>query len=169
MLDFSLLTNCLCLNIKYYFVLLNTSALLVVDLSTSQSFLAVSIFLALCCLTPRVTVLFISTCLRPSVSIFLALFCSTPWLALLIVQLSLLSGSFVNNLTFVGPVLVSFSLGRPNLLLPIFHSPKLFSISTFFSSLSIRLSVLLLLFSSVFTRTQPSHAVAKIACIYINK
>ena len=51
---------------------------------------------------------------------------------------SVVSGSYLNTPTFVRPVLVSFyPLSRSNFLLLMFHSPKLLSISTFFSLLSI--------------------------------
>ena len=159
-MHFPLLTNCLCVNLKSCFVLLNASSR-----SARCRHVSVSIFLALVCSKPRVALLVVdstvwiflaSFCLTPrvtlfmplrgrfvSVSIFLALFCLTPQVALLVVDVvstvstflntstrsgycSDVSNSFVNTLTFVELVLVSFSpLCRSNLLLLMFHSPKL--------------------------------------------
>ena len=114
------------------------------------------------------------TCLRLLSQILLSFFCSTPRVALLVVDLSpsfrlnfscfvflnhsihckVVSVSSLNTLTFVVPVFVSFSpVWQQNLLLPMFHSLKLLSISTFFSSLSIRfLSCCFLSFCYCFPR-----------------
>ena len=92
-------------------------ALLVVDLSRlSQSFLlCVAQHLELLCS--------FSTCLRPSVNLSCFVLLNT---SIRSARCSVVSGSFLNTLTFVGPVLVSYSpLWRSNLLLLMFHSREL--------------------------------------------
>ena len=138
---------CLCLNLKSCFVLLNTSS------RSARCWLVstVSIILALCCSTPRVTLLILdlSPSFRLNFSCFVFLNPSTRS-----TRCKVVSGSSLNTLTFVVPVLVSFSpVWQPNLLLLMFHSLKLLSISTFFSSLSIRfLSCCFLYFCYCFPR-----------------
>ena len=103
MLHFSLLTNCLCVNLKSCFIFLNASSssascpclylnlscfgLLNISSRSARCWVdsTVSIFLALFCSTPPVALL----CDRfVFVWIFLALFCSTTRVALLIIDMS---------------------------------------------------------------------------------
>ena len=142
----------LCLNLKFCFVLLNTSSgsarcwLVSVSLSLSCFVLVntstVSInILALCCSTPRITLLILD--FSPSFRLNFSCF----------VFLNPLSLAAL-SLTSVVPVLVSLSpVWWPNLLLLMLYSLELLNISTFFSSLSIRfLSCCFLYFCYCFPR-----------------
>ena len=83
---------------------------------------------------------------------------------------SVVSGSYLNTLTFVGPVLVSFyPLCRSNFLLLMFRSFEILSISTFFSLLSIRFlsSCFLCFYLFLSSLPVPSHSVAEKSCTHI--
>ena len=154
-------------------------ALLAVDLSPFHSF-----FVALVSLGPRVAVLVVD--LSPSQSLLLCLAQHIESLCSLLTCLdclnfscfvlntsthsarcSVVSGGYLNTLTFVEPVLVSFyPLWRSNFLLLMFHSPELLNI---FRPFSHRFQFGFCLsgfctFVIAFPSTQPSHAVAKRAC-----
>ena len=111
----------------------------------------VSIIVALCCSTPQLTLLILdlSPSFRLNFPCFVFLNPST-----CSIRCKVVSGSSLNTLTFVVPVLVSFSpVWQPNLLLLMFHSLELLIISSFFSSLSIRfLSCCFLYFCYCFPR-----------------
>ena len=120
-------------------------ALLAVDLSPFHSF-----FVALVSLGPRLNF----SCFVLNTSTHSA-------------RCSVVSGGYLNTLTFVEPVLVSFyPLWRSNFLLLMFHSPELLNI---FRPFSHRFQFGFCLsgfctFVIAFPSTQPSHAVAKRAC-----
>ena len=189
-------------NLKSCIVLLNTSScsaswlvsvsLLLLWFSTRSAccrLVSVSIFHALCCSTPRVTLLILD--LSPFQSLLLWFAQHIESLCSLLTGLdclnlscfvlntstrsarcSVVSGGYLNTHTFIRPVIVNFyPLCRSNFLLLMCHSSKLLSISTFFSSPWIRFlfSCFLCFCYWVFTSTQPLHAVAKKVCtdIYI--
>ena len=163
----SSLKTCLRLNLPC-FGLLNTSS----RSARSWLVLTASTFLALCCSTPRVTQLildlFPSFC--PNLSWFVVL---KTWTF----SCSVVSGIFLSTLTFVGPVLVSFSpLCRLNLLLLMFHLPELLQYFDVYLIAFDSVSVLLLsvaflgvyLFPT-FARRRKKDRVRIYIYIYINK
>ena len=165
-------------DLKFCFVLLNTCSRFARGLlALLARLVCTSIFLPLFCSTPRVNLycfgllntssLSARCWLFSTVSTFLA-FCWTPrrnssalcsLFSCLCMRLS--KYSYFRR-TGSCKLLSSVSSCKSNFLLLMFHSPELLSISSFFSSLSIRflsscfLYILLLLLSSVFTIPVPN-------------
>ena len=148
-LDFSLLTNCLRLNLVSRLILLNCSRR-----SARCRLVYLSIFLALVCSKPRAALHVVRVSRLSQIFLFMLLildfyptFCldlssyvflntSTPLSA----RFKIVSGSSPINHSYFVAVLVSFSpLQLTNLLLLMVHSPELLSISTSLLSLLIRL------------------------------
>ena len=120
--------------------------------------------LNLCCFGWLNTLSRSASCgLVSTISTFLALCLNTSTRS---ARCSVVSGGYLNTLTFVGLVLVRFyPLCRSNFFLLMLHSFEILSILTFFSLLLIRFlpSCFLCFCFSVFTSTQPSYAVTKIS------
>ena len=146
-------------NLKFCFFLLNASSR-----SARCRHVSVSIFPPLVCSTPRVALFVVDLSPFQSLLLLVCSTASTLRVALLVVDVvstvdcsdlgSDVSGSFLNTLTFVELVLLSFSLLCRSLL--IFHSPELLQyfdlyLIAFKSDSVLLLSVLLLLLSSVFS------------------